>query len=250
MKNDTVQAVAEVRMATEGQMKDLYTLGVQAVPTGLSFEVADDVLGSKTDFIAHVRAFFPNPTDLADPVKVWERFYLKYFKLTVDLSGVKIPERTLAQIKEFTRLIIVAGGLTNNQVYDACHTAFKGKCWRYVDDLNTGIPTNERESMNGAYAIWVRDTVEADEVHKNKSAEMVVAEGLKTETSLERNLHELKYFAETGKRLDLVNVTLCSGSRNSGGYVPRAYGYGGWFRVSWYDVTDRNGCLRPREVVS
>lgn len=237
-------------MATDGQMKDLYTLGVQAVPTGLSFEVADDVLGRKTDFIAHVRAFFPNPADLADPVKVWERFYLKYFGLTVDLSGVRIPERTAKQIKEFTRLIIVAGGLTQGQVYNVCFSTFKGKCWKYADDLDTAIPENERESMNGAYAIWVRDTVEADEVHKNKSAEMVVAEGLKTETSLERNLHELKYFAETGKHLDLVNVTLCSGSRDSDGRVPLASWGGGGFRVDWYAVARRVDILRPREVVS
>jgi hypothetical protein len=31
---------------------------------------------------------------------------------------------------------------------------------------------------------------------------------------LERLLYELKYFAETGKHLDIDNLTLCSGSRD------------------------------------
>lgn len=246
MKNDTAQTV---RMMTTGQMKDLCVAAVQGIPTDGSFEVADDVLGRKTDFIVHIRSFFPNPVDLVDPVKVWQAFYLKYLGLVVDLSGVKIPERTAMQAKEFTRLIIVASGLTQNQVYDACHCTFNGRCWRYADDLNTAIPKNERDPKNGAYAIWVRDTVEADEVHKNKSAKMVAQEGLKTETSLERMLHELKYFAETGKHLDIVNVTLCSGSRNADGFVPYAYWYVK-FRVGWYNLDYRLVYLRPREVVS
>ena len=250
MKNDTAQVVAEVRKATERQMKDLCALGVLAIPTGLSFEVADDALSRKTEFIEHVRAFFPNPADLADPRKVWENFYWKYFSLTVDLSGVKIPERTPEQAKEFTRLIIVAQGLSNNQAYNACFGAFNGKCYKYTDDLDKGVPANERDPKGGSYAIWVRDTVEADEVHKNKSANMIVAAKLKTETLLERMLHELKYFAETGKHLDMNNVTLCSGSRDSDGSVPDAIWSDGGFQVDWGDSDDQDKSFRSREVVS
>ncbi len=251
MKNDIAQAVAEVRMMTAGQLKDICAMSVQAIPTNLTFEQAEYVLSRKTEYASHVQEFFPSVADLTDPVKVWERFYQKYFGLTLDLSGVKIPERTPAQVKEFTRLIIVAMGLLQNQVYDACHRVFKGQCWRYVNDLDASITENERDSKTGAYAIWVRDTVEADEVHKNKSADMVKVEGLKTETSLERNLHELKYFAETGKHLDIVNATLCSGSRISGGDVPGADWCDDEFRVYyWYGLDDRNPNLRPREEVS
>jgi len=247
MKNDTAQ-VAKVRMMTVGQMKDLCAAAVQGVPTDGTFEVAEDVLGRKTEFVKHIRAFFPNPAELENPVKIWEDFYQKYLGLTVDLSGVKIPERTAEQAKDFTRLIIVAGGLTNNQVYSACDKQFPW--WKYVDDLNTAIPTNERNPQNGSYAIWVRDTVEADEVHKNKSAKMVKSEGLKTETLLERMLHELKYFAETSKHLDVFKITLCSGSRCSDGNVPYVLWIDSMFKVNWYDADNRGGSLRPREVVS
>lgn len=244
--NDITQTT--VRQMTAGQLKDLCTLAVQAVPQDATFEVASDVLGHKTDFINHVLAFFPNPMDLVDPVKLWESFYQKVFNLTVNLSGVKIPERTAKQKREFTRLIIVACGLTQNQVYKACEDRFP--CYRYAQDLDTAIPTNEREPKNGSYAIWVCDTVEADKIHRNKSADMIREEGLKTETLLERMLHELKFFTETSKHLDVNNVTLCSGSRRSDGDVPGGGWNGDEFGVGWYGADDRDVYLRPREVIS
>jgi hypothetical protein len=250
MKNDTAQAIVEVRMMTAGQLKDICAMSVQVIPTNLTFEQAEYVLGRKTEYGSYILGFFPSVADLTNPVKAWERFYQKHFGLTLDLSDVEIPERTPVQTKEFTRLIMVASGLTNNQVYDACHRAFEGKCWRYADDLDTSIPKNERDPKTGAYAIWVRDTVEADKIHHNKSANMVAEAKMKTETSLERNLHELKYFAETGKHLDIVNVTLCSGSRYSGGVVPGASWVHGKFKVDWNTADNRDADLRPREVVS
>jgi len=249
MKTDIAQAVVEVRMVTSGQVKDLCTTAVQGVPAEMTFEVAKDVLSRKAEFIAHIRAFFPNPADLVNPVKQWENFYQRYFGITVDLSGVKIPERTDKQIKEFTRLIIATGGLNQNQAYSACQKQFP--CYKYTEDLNQAVPTNERDPKTDNYAIWVRDAVEADEVHQNKSAKMVAKEGFKTETLLERMLHELKHFAETGKHLDVNNVTLCSGSRYSAGGVPDAGWRGGEFRVCyWYGLGNRGINLRPREVVS
>ena len=245
MKTDIAQTV---RAATVGQVKDIGATLLQGIPTEMSFEVATDVLGRKAELIKLVSGFFPNPADLAGPVKQWEYFYHKYFGLTVDLLGVKIPHRTGEQTKEFTRLIIVAGGLTLNQVYSACQKQFT--CYKYADNLDQAVPTNDRDPKTGAYAIWVRDTVEADEVHQNKSADMVAKEKLATETLLERMIHELKYFAETGKHLDVSNVTLCSGSRDSDGDVPAAYWLGGKFRVGWDGTGDRNAGLRSREVVS
>ncbi len=172
-------------------------------------------------------------------------FYRKHFG--IELGDVKIPEKTPKQA-EFSRLIVVAEGLTNNQVYDACRKRFK--CYRYSDDLNESVPTSERDPKNGSYAIWVRDPVEADEIHKNKSAEMIKKENLKTETLLERMLHELVYFSETGNHLDVNNWTLCSGSRYSDGNVPFADWDDSRFRVSWTYVRDRCDGLRCREVIS
>ena len=241
-KNDIVQ----VRPATVGQVKDIGATLLQAIPPELSFEIADNVLSRKTELIEHIRAFFPDLASLTDPTKQWENFYGKVFGLSVDFSGVKIPERTEEQKKEFTRLLIVVGTLKNNQVYDACAKHFK--CWRYADNLDSAVPKNERG--DDTYAIWVRDVVEADEIHKNKSANDIEREGLRTETLKERMIHELKYFLETGKHLDIQNVTLCSGSRGSDGRVPCADWYGGKFEVYWSNAGYRREDLRAREVIS
>jgi hypothetical protein len=242
MKNDT----AQVRQATVGQVKDIGATAVQAIPTELSFEMAADVLRRKTEFIEHIRAFFPDSASLTDPKKQWENFYEKVFGLSCDFSGVKIPERTDEQKKEFTRLLIVVGTLSNNQVYDACAKHFK--CWRYADNLDSAVPKNDRG--NDTYAVWVRDVIEADEILKNKSAKDIKREGLKTETLKERMIHELKYFLETGKHLDIQNVTLCSGSRYSDGGVPGALWYDDKFRVHWYSAGYQDENLRAREVIS
>lgn len=243
MKNDT----AQVRMATVGQVKEIVTTAIQGViPLNLTFEVANYTLAHKGELIGHIRKFFQSMNDL-DPIKQWENFYFKVFGFSVDFSGIKIPERTEVEKGEFTRLIIVLQGLSLNSVYDACQSYFK--CWRYVEDLDRDIPKNER-SNTISYAIWVRDTVEADEVHKNKSAEMIGKEGIKTETVLERMIHELKYFLESGKHLDISSIILCSGSRHFDGGVPRIYWDDDVFRVDWYDVDNRDDGIRSRVVIS
>ncbi|MFA5934908.1 MAG: hypothetical protein WC827_03435 [Candidatus Paceibacterota bacterium] len=242
MKNDT----AQVRMATPEQMREIYTTLMQGVPA-ISFEVATYALAHKREMITHVLKFFPNMDELTNPIKQWENFYFKVFGFNVDFSGIKIPERTEAEKIEFTRLIIVLKGLSLNNVYGAFQMHFK--CWRYTDDLNQAITKHEAHGVN-SYAMWVRDTVEADEVHKNKSAEMVKEENLKTETVLERMIHELKYFWESGKHLDINNVTLCSGSRDFDGFVPGICWSDGGFKVDWYRIADRSDRLRSREVIS
>ena len=173
----------------------------------------------------------------------WREFYRKNFGIELE-KEIKIPEKK----EGFDRLIIVVKGLTNNTVYDTCAKHFP--CWRYAEDLNKAVPTSERDPKNGTYAIWVRDVIEADEVHKSKSAEMIKKEGLKTETLLERMLHELVYFLETKGHLDIQNVTLCSGSRDSDGGVPDAGWCGDGFGVCWGSTDNSYEGLRSREVIS
>lgn len=232
-----------VRMATPGQIKDINALLIQAVPE-ITFEVADQILGDKSVFIGQVRNLFPKPEEISDPVKSWERFYKKYFGITVDFSALVLPPKR----EGFDRLIIVAEGLTLNQVSDVCAKAFP--CWRYADDLNEAVPTNDRDPKNGAYAIWIRDRVEADEELKNLSADTLTERNIKGITLLERMLFELKYFSETKKHLDTGNWTLCNGSRNSDGDVPSARWLDGKFWV-YYSSSDYH-CpgLRSRKAVS
>lgn len=178
----------------------------------------------------------------------WEKFYKDNLNLTTDFSGVRIPKCP----GPGWRLIIVAHGLMPELVFQISMEIF-GKAWKYYDaSLDDVITRNERSNKDGAYAIWVRDGQEADEVHKNKSANQVASEKLTTETCLERLIHGLKYFRETRKHLDAKTITLCSGSRYYDGYVPN---------VGWDDIYDRldvrrydpdyaDDYLRAREVVS
>ncbi len=244
MNNETVQT----REATPGQYKDIIGTVIQAVPTDLMFVDADGIIGDKTPFQDAIRAVFANYTTssfVERAIVEWQNFYRDQYHMECDFSQVRIPERP----KGFNRLIFVAQGITAQRVYDRLSELFT--CWKYWDDsLDSAVPTNERDPKNGSYAIWVRDVVEADEQHKNKSAKDIQGEKLATETLLERLLHEHKFHLETGGHLDVKYITLCTASRNSGGYVPGVHWDGGGSRVDWYGPGLSSAYLRSREVCS
>jgi len=119
--------------------------------------------------------------------------------------------------------------------------------WVFDESWLKGV-TSERK---GEYTVYFKDVQEADEENKNKSADDLKAEGHKGITLEERLALELVYFEKYGKHLDDENITLCTGSRNSGGSVPRV----DWRRshrelyVDWCDVHDRGRNVRSRSAV-
>jgi len=174
----------------------------------------------------------------------WAKFYKEVFGLDLDFSGVKIPERKPG----FDRLLVIAQSMTPQRLFDKCKELFPS--WKYTDKNLDDITKSDRTAENGAYAIWVRDHIEADEENKNISADQLKDRGGCEETLEERMLHELKFFKETGKHLDVENITLCAGSRDTGGYVSLAYWRGGNFKVYWDFSYNRYHRLRSRSVVS
>jgi hypothetical protein len=145
----------------------------------------------------------------------WQVFYKKYLNMDVDFSMLSIPRYPGLG----WRLLIIAQGISSEQVFRAMKNLFKA--WKNMGaecrdmSLDEAIPFNERDSKNGAYAIWVRDVRGADKIHECKSVYKIAAEKLTTETVTECLIHELKYFQETGKHLGGPNdETLCSGSRD------------------------------------
>jgi hypothetical protein len=246
----THETVLTVAPASVGQVKDIIATLSQSVPNGMTSTDAQRILGGKKKFIADIKEVFARYTTAApmDSLLIeWQDFYRGEFGIELDLSTLVIPERKVG----LDRLLVIAEGMTIQRVYGQCSQRFK--TWKYTDkDLDTAIPMNDRDPKNGTYAIWVRDTVEADEQFSNKSAnDLKVANHIGI-TILERLIYELKYFKETGKHLDIDNVTLCSGSRNSVGFVP----YVRWdrsdsaVRVHWCNDDYRGSNLRSREVVS
>ncbi len=177
----------------------------------------------------------------------WTEFYREEFGIELDCTNLVIPTKR----QGFDRLLVLAAGLSIQQAFDQCRNQFG--CWEYTGkSLDQAVPTNDRDPKNGVYAIWVRDRVEADEEHKNRSARQLVEAKVLGITLLERIIYELKYWKETRKHLDIQNYTLCSGSRYSDGSVPSVYWNGSYGKLSvdWYNTDNRNDNLRSREVVA
>ncbi len=242
MKNQIAQKKQVIKgVMTPGQVKDFISALVQEVPVNLPYN-------SKGKILKEVRKLFASV--VADPytdvLLGWEQFYLKHFQKTYDFSRLFIPNCP----GENWRLLIIVD-LLLEQLYAKMKELFP--CWRWTDeDLDRIINWNERDAKNGPYAIWVKDIVEADEELKSYSANKIKEMSVTTETLAERFVHELKFFHETGKHLDVINWTLCTGSRYSDGYVPGVdFRPGsGLVSVDWCLPSSAFPDLRSRRVVS
>ncbi|MDO8604062.1 MAG: hypothetical protein Q7K40_01485 [bacterium] len=171
-------------------------------------------IGKKESIRKQLREMF-NQTDLyVEKREAWRKFYQKYFSLDLNVADVHIPD---VPTEGDWRLLIIARGLTLNQVYDRMSKAFK--CWKYSDNLDESVTKNARDTKE-TYAIWVRVGVEPDEKYLGKSTYQADPDMKIGMTLLERMFLEISYFDETGEHLDIIGWTLCTGSRRADGYVP------------------------------
>ena len=181
--------------------------------------------------------------DTKRQVDFWVLFYKQHFEIDLDPTDIKIPGRR----EGFNWLVIVAKGVTLNKVWAVCNKHFK--CWNYkqTNALESLMQESERGEAQTTSAFWFRDRIEADKETKNLSANQQTEPSI---TLIARCLLELKYFSETGKHLDIDNVTLCAGSRDADGDVPLAHWYrDDSFGVSWRRVDHRHDELRSRVAV-
>ena len=184
-----------------------------------------------------------NPFEAVGSIEDWKNFYRDTFGIEVDFSELQVPKKE----EGFDRLIIVVQGMTPQKLFDKCKELFP--CWKWTDENLDEVVSSERTSKNGAYAVWFRDRIEADEELKNLSANNLKEQGINGITLEERLLYKLKYFAETGEHLDIVNITLCSGSRDSGGSVPVVCCWRDELQVNWCSSGVHDGALRSRQAV-
>lgn len=147
--------------------------------------------------------------------------------------------------------VYVMKGVTPNKVISTFRK-LGVDVYTYTDDLDNGVSTNNRDCKNGSYRVRFKKTVEADPELSGKSADDLKEAKIVGITLLERLLLELGYFLLTNEHLDVKNVTLCSGSRSSGGFVPSVLWNAGYRRLYVYVSNQRNanGDLRSRAVVS
>ena len=203
-------------------------------------------IGKKDNLRKQLRTMFNISDMFVEEKEQWRKFYQKHFSLELNFSDIVIPEKPL---EGNWRLLIIAQGLTLNQVFDSMVREFN--CWRYSDDLDKSVTKNVRDTKV-AYAIWVRDGAEPDEKYLGKSTNQADPDMKIGVTLLERMIHEIIFFDEKGLHLDIKGVTLCTGSRYSDGDVPfvRWYLDGQKVGVRWYGVDNSYAAGGLREAVS
>ena len=231
-------------LATLGQIKDIISVLIQAIPSTLTKEAAQKVISNKGRLIKGLQRIFQEitcATGYDELLAEWRRFYWEVFGTNVDFSDLVLPDKK----NGFNWLLVMLKGLTANKLYDKCKERFAA--WRYTEDLDDikSVRTTEK-----TYAIWLRDRVEADEENKNRSANDCAKEHINGITLDERLLLELWYHWKTGKHLDIQNVTLCSGSRDPDGGVPYVDWSDDWLDVGYCGPDDSNARLRARAAVS
>ena len=194
---------------------------------------------------AEIRKEPPIANPHAALIADWQTFYRDVFGIEMDFSNLVIPKKP----EEGNWRLLIIIDLLLEVLYAKCKSLFP--CWRWTnEDLDKIVTENERTAKNGPCAIWAKDNTEADGEWKNLSADDIKGKGIKTETLAERFVHELKFFKETGKHLDIANWTLCSGSRCSDGHVPHVSWNAVKMLVYWYFTDARDESLRSRQAVS
>jgi hypothetical protein len=173
----------------------------------------------------------------------WEKHYLDQHDWDLDFSQVPIPEKPGNNY----RLLIIAKGLTPNWEWNS----WKFPKWSHYEDLDKAVIRDSRTSEAGHYAVWVKSSGEPDFEFLGKSINQVDPGMTIGMTLLERMVFESKYYAETGKHLDVRHATRCSGSRYANGKVPYVYLFSNVnVNVSWCSAGDGNSVGGVRRAVA
>lgn len=186
-----------------------------------------------------------------------EAFLDDWAKHLKEVYSVGMPSRkklALPKVRQgFGWGVVRVRGLSAQRMLNVLKPRFDGKLWQWCPDIDAVLdPTKEaRTTVKGPYGVWCRDRVEADEEHKNKSANDLAGLGINCMTEPERIALEGWFHWKTGGHLDIKSVALSAGSRYLDGHVP----YAGWgsddgFYVDRYSIDSYYPDLRAREVVS
>lgn len=195
-------------------------------------------------------ADMPNvPVDITAELDEMSRFYREVYGEKQNFANLYLPDDPGG----YNRILPVVHGLTASHIWAEYRNSGLFLCHSYIgigDDLDKAAFTNERTADKGSYIIRVRPCVEADEELRGLSADWIAKEGLATMTLPERLLLGRWYFWKTGEHLDKENSTLCSGSRDSGGFVPNVDWLGGGLYVRRRSLDYSSDDLRARSVIA
>lgn len=234
---------------TVGQLKDLGSALLQAIPGDLPFDVAGYWIGRKKELGDKVRMILLNGQLQAKtlPDINWQEAY-KALGMSAEYES-EVANLAISGNTSLWTIPVIKGATCNKAV--AALRELGVDVYTCVNDLDKDVSENDRDpKRDGSYQVSFRQNVEADEENKNQSANRRREQGCKDITLLERLLLELGYFLTTGKHLDIENITLCSGSRGSGGHGPYARWYDVGFYVYWAHSDYSSDHLCARSVVS
>ena len=184
---------------------------------GFSPEVAKKIANAETGAAQKVCNLFLDYTSdeiLSSLKKGWEIFYLSHFNLSLDLSDLVIPVCPGVG----WRLLVIARDVTLDFIFQECKNIFNVQTSNPEEHLPDIVVSERRNKKSIFYAIWVKDIENSNE-DKNLSkfcAADIEAKGLATETLEDRLIHELVFFQEKRKHLDISSITLCASSRRKG----------------------------------
>ena len=169
-----------------------------------------------------------------------------------DVYGKKLPRVTLPRSRPgFSWGLVMASFMTPQWLWDCARERIGA--WKYsAESLDTLIGKNDRDvARDGAYALFCRNRIAADEEHKGKFADAIVAAGIPGMTLAEYENLFIWFHWRTGDSLDLATWTLHTGSRCHDGYVPLSRwssDYGGLY-VNGCGRVYSDDNVRSREVV-
>lgn len=175
-----------------------------------------------------------------------------YWKLGMEAEYKEIV-KTFG-IKEDSNVwtIPVVKGVTCNKMVDTLRK-IDVEVYTCNTNLDAVVTKNDRDpNRDGNYTVSFRRNVEADKDNANKSANSLEKAEHRGITLLERLLLELGYFLVTQEHLDKENITLCTGSCYSFGFVPGVdwHPVSRRVRVRWCDPGYADYDLRSRSAVS
>lgn len=205
----------------------------------------------------HIAQFINRHRHLKNSPKEKARLWREATKKACVLMGMgeaydRFANSVVVEDEEGHWTVVMLPEMSCAKIRDAIKQAGSG-FWSWSDNLDKVVPTNDRDpTRDGPYAIGVRATIEADEENANKTADMLAKEGHKGMTLMERLMLELIHFLATGQHLDVINWTLCTGSRFVAGGVPGVFfdRVFGKVDVHWYFPGYSRDHLRSRSAAS
>ncbi|MDO8183811.1 MAG: hypothetical protein Q7T49_02405 [bacterium] len=149
------------------------------------------------------------PTNTAIPMEEWHHGWLKFwrhFGFKVDYFEPLYPEQWS---------IVMPKGLTNTQAFEIRQQMAPST--NYLGNLDKITSVREPDQD---YIVYVAPNMEADQEYRNKSACWVAESQINSTTTRESCALHSRYYAETGKFLNVDSITLDAGSRSADGNVP------------------------------